>query len=144
MQFFGATWAVLGIPTMGIDELIPGPWNKKVVVELYRGGAPEPLGLWTDTVQLVRRTTQQDADGYRSDDTITQRGVTAIFTDGIRGEEHSEDSKTEVQLSATAEIWDGDFEGERELLFDGTRYNIESRAPTGRGTLMLKLREVWR
>lgn len=144
VQFWGRTWAVLGIPTQGIDELIPGPWNKKVVVELYRDSAPEPEGLWTDTVRLLSRYRQQDADGYHSDDTINPRNVTAIFTEGVRGEEHSEDSKTEVQLFATAEIWEGDFNGERELLYDGTRYSIESRTPTGRGTLMLKLREVWR
>lgn len=33
VEFFGQTWRVIGKPTMGIDSLIPGPWNKKVRVE---------------------------------------------------------------------------------------------------------------
>ena len=35
VQFFGETWTVIGIPTEGIDDLIPGPWNKKVKVERF-------------------------------------------------------------------------------------------------------------
>ena len=35
VQFFGETWSVIGIPTRGIDELIPGPWNMKVKVERF-------------------------------------------------------------------------------------------------------------
>lgn len=144
VQFWDRTWAVLGIPTQGIDELIPGPWNKKVVVELYREGAPEPEGLWTDTVQLLSRTTQQDADGYRTDDAITLRAVTAIFTDGVNGAEYSGDDKSGVRHGATVEIWEGDFREERELRFDGRLYRIDQYKPTGRGTLLLQLEEVWR
>ena len=33
VQFFGETWQVIGIPTQGIDALIPLAWNKKVQVE---------------------------------------------------------------------------------------------------------------
>ena len=29
------TWEVIGIPTKGIDDLVPGPWNKKVKVERF-------------------------------------------------------------------------------------------------------------
>lgn len=35
VRFFGQTWKSFGFPTMGIDELIPLGWNKKVMVELY-------------------------------------------------------------------------------------------------------------
>lgn len=31
--FFGETFRVIGMPTKGIDELIPLAWNKKVKVE---------------------------------------------------------------------------------------------------------------
>jgi hypothetical protein len=31
--FFGETWQVIGMPTQGIDALIPLKWNKKVKVE---------------------------------------------------------------------------------------------------------------
>lgn len=33
--FFGRTWRVVGIPEMGIEDLIPLAWNKKVKVEAY-------------------------------------------------------------------------------------------------------------
>lgn len=35
VEFFGEKWHTFGIPTQGIDELIPGPWNTKVMVERY-------------------------------------------------------------------------------------------------------------
>lgn len=35
VRFFGQRWRVFGIPTQGIDELIPLNWNKKVMVERY-------------------------------------------------------------------------------------------------------------
>ncbi len=33
VQFFGETWQVTGIPTEGIEAMIPLQWNKKVQVE---------------------------------------------------------------------------------------------------------------
>lgn len=33
VTFFGATWKTIGFPTMGIEDLIPLDWNRKVVVE---------------------------------------------------------------------------------------------------------------
>jgi hypothetical protein len=38
VRFFGADWRIIGIPTEGIDELIPLDWNKKVQVERYEQG----------------------------------------------------------------------------------------------------------
>ena len=35
VKFFNRTWKSFGYPIEGIDELVPGDWNKKVVVELY-------------------------------------------------------------------------------------------------------------
>lgn len=35
VEFFGEKWDVVGIPSQGIDDLIPGPWNKKVAVERH-------------------------------------------------------------------------------------------------------------
>lgn len=144
VQFWGSTWAVIGVPTMGIDELIPGTWNKKAVVELYRTAAPEPAGLWTDTVTLLTERAGQDEDGYKQNAVTTSRDVSVIFTEGVNAEEHTEAEKSGVRHSATAEIWTGDYQEERALLFDSRRYTILSRKPTGRGTLLLRLEEVWR
>ena len=33
--FFGERWRTFGFVTQGIDHLIPGDWNKKVMVERY-------------------------------------------------------------------------------------------------------------
>lgn len=33
VDFFGESWKVIGIPTQGIEDLIPLAWNKKVQVE---------------------------------------------------------------------------------------------------------------
>lgn len=35
VEFFGEKFKTVGIPTQGIDELIPGDWNKQVKVERY-------------------------------------------------------------------------------------------------------------
>ena len=36
--FFGADWRIIGLPTKGIDGLIPLSWNTKVQVERYEQG----------------------------------------------------------------------------------------------------------
>ena len=38
VSFFDADWRIIGIPTEGIDDLIPLSWNKKVQVERYEQG----------------------------------------------------------------------------------------------------------
>ena len=35
VDFFGERWRVFGVPTKGIEELIPLDWNTKVTVERY-------------------------------------------------------------------------------------------------------------
>lgn len=35
VEFFGERWKTVGFTTMGIEDLIPLDWNKKVVVERY-------------------------------------------------------------------------------------------------------------
>ena len=39
VRFWGQTWEVIGTPTRGIDDLIPGPWNMIVLVEGIHGKA---------------------------------------------------------------------------------------------------------
>lgn len=35
VEFFGERWKTTGFSTIGIDDLIPLDWNRKVVVERY-------------------------------------------------------------------------------------------------------------
>ena len=38
VRFFNADWRIIGIPTMGIEAMIPLSWNTKVQVERYEQG----------------------------------------------------------------------------------------------------------
>lgn len=38
VRFFDADWRIIGIPTQGIEDMIPLSWNKKVQVERYEQG----------------------------------------------------------------------------------------------------------
>ncbi len=37
VEFFGRKWHTFGLPTQGIDDLIPLAWNKKVHAEAVEG-----------------------------------------------------------------------------------------------------------
>ncbi len=144
VQFFGATWAVVGVPTQGIDHLIPGPWNKKVVVELYRTAALDPAGLWADTVTLLRVLSEKDADGYETGTEAQGTPVGAIFNQGVDTTTETDADKHGPRRSAAAEIWEQDYNGEPYVSHGGTLYGVDACTQTGRGTVTLKLSEVWR
>lgn len=143
VQFFGSTWSVVGIPTKGIDSQIPGPWNKKVTVELYRAAAVGLEGLWRDSVHLITSTVTVDDEGY--EETVeTTRDVVAIFCAGVDAEQTTEGDKSGMRRSATLEIWAGNYDGETRVSYDGCLYSVASAKNTMRGTVLLKLEEVWR
>lgn len=144
VQFWGTTWAVIGIPTKGIDELVPGPWNKKVVVQQYCTGALDPETLWSNRIVLVSEQTETDPEGYRTVQTVTERVAAAIFTEGVRGELQTDDEKNAVRHFATVELWEEDYAGEGELRYDGRTYTVRASEPSGRGTVLLTAEEVWR
>ena len=144
VQFFGATWSVVGIPTKGIDGLIPGPWNTKVTVELYRTEAPDPDSLWRDTVQLISGSAAKDPEGFDVITPAAPRSVTAIFNRGIEAAAVTEGDKAGMRQHSIVELWTGDYAGETLVAYEGTTYEVETSKPTGRGTVLLTLREVWR
>lgn len=144
VQFFGCTWAVVGIPTRGIDDLIPGPWNAKVTVELYRTGAPDLDSLWADEVTFLTPSGRKDDAGYDIEDVPQQRQVVAIFTEGVNLEAFVEDQKAGLRRSATVELWIGSYQGEQQLMHGAVLYEVRECKNTGRGTVLLKIEEVWR
>ena len=144
VQFFGQTWSVIGIPTEGIDSQIPGPWNKKVTVELYRSAAPDPDSLWRDSVELIGNTTAKDSEGYDIKTPTAPRTVTAIFCRGVDSEAFTQGDKQGMRLTATVEIWEGDYQGETLVSYFGVDYEVRKTRTTGRGTVLLDLEEVWR
>lgn len=144
VQFFGQTFAVVGVPTKGIDALIPGPWNKKVIVELYHTAALDPAGLWADRVTLLRVLSAQDADGYYTGTENQSAAAGAIFIQGVDRQTETEAGKHGPRKSATVELWAQDYQDEPYVRHDETLYNVMSCTQTGRGTVLLKLEEVWR
>ena len=144
VQFFGQTWSVIGIPTEGIDSQIPGSWNKKATVELYRTSAPDPDSLWRDSVDLIPVTATKDAEGYDVTTEGTPRSVTAIFARGVDSELYNSGDKEGVRQTATEEIWTGDYQGENLVNYNGADYTARKLRNTGRGTVLLDLEEVWR
>ena len=144
VQFWGHTWSVIGIPTEGIDDLIPGPWNKKVAVELYSTEAPDINSLWRDVVKLRNRIIRQDASGYPGTSITDGSTVQAILPAGVTFEKTGEDGKQAMRAKTTAEIWEGDYRGEDILEYRDVQYEIGKISRTGRGTLLLDCTEVWR
>lgn len=144
VQFWEKTWAVIGTPTEGLDHLIPGPWNKKVTVELYSTDAPDVDSLWRDIVVLKHRISSRDASGYPGTATTECRDVQAILPQGVVYEKDGEGMKQKLRAKTTAEIWEGDFLGEDLLEYKDVLYEIEKLSRTGRGTLLLTCTEVWR
>lgn len=144
VQFFGDTWAVVGVPTKGIDQLVPGPWNKKVLVELYRSGAPNPADLWADSVELLTVPTEKDADGYDIANAEEISPVTAIFNVGVDIAYEADADKLGPRRSATVELWEGDYSNEPYVRYGSRLYRVMRCRQTGRGSVMLSLEEVWR
>lgn len=144
VQFWNQTWAVIGIPTEGIDDLIPGPWNKKVTVELYRTAAPDVDSLWRDKILLKHRIITQDASGYPGTSVTEGREISAIIPFGVIMENKREDGKADLQARMNAEIWENDFAGEDLIGYESLDYQIDKISRTGRGTLLLECTEVRR
>ena len=99
---------------------------------------------WSDLITLISDNTTEDSAGFVEHDPPTRREIFCTFTEGAARSEYYEAMKAGVRVSATVEIWEDDFEGERKLERDGDLYEIGRIYPTGRGTLMLYLTEVWR
>jgi hypothetical protein len=98
----------------------------------------------TDRCKLVSYAAVPDADGYDASRTPSKREIFCGFAEGVSRAEYYEAMKAGVRLSATVEIWEEDYQNERELEFGSRRFQIGRVWQTGRGTLQLYLTEVWR
>lgn len=95
---------------------------------------------FTDLCTLVAQTTTTDADGYPAI-AETSRQIFCNVCDGVTRTEFYEAYKAGIQLTATVEINQGDYNGERILEHGGKRYNIVRTYPTGYGTLECSCQE---
>lgn len=144
VQFWNQTWSVVGIPTEGIEHLVPGPWNKKVAVELYRTAAPDINSLWRDSVRLQKASVQKDSAGFPGTGVTKPRTVHAIIPYGVALESREASQKQGYRAKMNAEVWQSDFQDDTLLLYSGRKYEIRTVKDTGRGTVMLECEEVWR
>ena len=98
----------------------------------------------TERCKLVSIATTANENGYEATHTETEKESWCGFANGVSRAEYYEAYKAGVRLSATAEIWEDDFSGERIFIHDSKRYQIGRVWPTGRGTIQLYLEEVRR
>lgn len=99
---------------------------------------------FTDLCVLIGDAETTGADGYTDSTEASRREIFCSVQDGVNRAEFYEAYKAGVRLAITVEVHAGDFGGERELLYDGDRYEILRTYPTGHGTLELSCREVTR
>lgn len=98
---------------------------------------------FTDVCELISSAPAKDSEGYNTSlPAPTSREVFCSFSEGVNRAEYYEAMKAGVKLSATVEIWEDDFAGERELLHGTVKYKIGRTWPTGNGTIFLYLEEV--
>ena len=99
---------------------------------------------WADVVTLIQQNETEDSAGYKEQQAQQEREIFCTFSEGASRAEYYEAMKAGVRVSASVEIWEDDYEQERRLEHEGTLYEIGRVYPTGRGTLLLYLTEVWR
>jgi len=95
---------------------------------------------FSDLCTLTTITTTKDADGY---DVYTESSTTVFCTisAGVARSEMYEALKAGIKLSATAEIWEADYNNAQILVYNSVRYRIVRCYPSGYGTLELSLEE---
>lgn len=99
---------------------------------------------WADVITLIRQESREDEAGFEKKDPPRRREIFCTFTEGASRAEYYEAMKAGVRISATVEVWEDDYQGEQLLERGPVRYEIGRTYPTGRGTVMLYLTEVWR
>jgi hypothetical protein len=96
---------------------------------------------FSDVCNLITVTATLDADGYETKSEAKVQVFCSVNVGVVRSEFY-EALKAGVQLSATVEVWEDDYNAARLLEFDGKRYKIERTYPTGHGTIELTCSEV--
>ena len=128
-------------------------WQAIQVKELM---AVTPKGLWKHTkygLAVPRQNGKneivliRELKGLERGEKIIHpqpRNVTAIFTEGVDSTAFSQDQKSGPRRSATVELWSEDYQSEQRLMHNDVLYEVRECKNTGRGTVLLKIEEVWR
>lgn len=94
-----------------------------------------------DVATLISQKETRNKNGY-AEIIETAREVFCSVAEGVNRADFYEAQKLGVQLSATFEVWAGDFGGETLLEYAGKRYSIYRVYQTGRGTLEISAAEA--
>lgn len=97
----------------------------------------------TDVCLLRSKEKVYDSSKHFTE-TVTEREIFCSISDGVTRSEYYAAYKAGVALSATAEVYEDDYEGELQLKHEGKIYDIVRVYPSGYGTFELSLREVVR
>ena len=98
---------------------------------------------FTDICCLIAETKHYDVSRHYT----TEPAKTEIFCSfqkGVARAEFYTGLKAGVQLSATVEIWEAEYEDQRLLEHEDKLYRIVRTYPSGAGTLLLSCEEVER
>lgn len=119
VEFFGQVFKTVGLPTEGIEKLIPLDWNKKVKVERYK---TEPVEL-----RLLKLT---QGYGYNAAVEITaELTVTgAISPDSVREETGTDYTSHRETLYAELDRAEFETDSYTHAEADGKRYRITAAA----------------
>lgn len=97
---------------------------------------------FTDVCKLVSYQTTKDSEGYETGLPLpTEKEIFCSFFEGVNRTEFYEALKAGMKLTATVEIWEDEYSGEREIIHNGVKYNVARTWPTGNGTIYLYLEE---
>lgn len=100
---------------------------------------------FSDVLTLIKTTDKRDEDGYLVGTVPAEsREVFCSFTVGASRAEFYEAAKAGMRITATVEIWEDDYGGEKRVSISDADYKVERVWPSGAGTLFLYLSEVIR
>lgn len=99
---------------------------------------------WSDEISLVAFDPSQDEEGYRLPSKPSGRSVFCTFEEGVSQSEFYNSMKAGQQASASVELWQADYQGERFVCFRGRFYRVLRSFVSGFDYVTLILSEVVR
>lgn len=96
---------------------------------------------WTDVIDLITYEETADAAGYVTK-VASSRTVFCTFVKGVSRAEFYEATRSGIQLNATVELWEDDYQDEEFMEFNNVEYKVTRVYATGNGTVEISLSEV--
>ena len=94
-----------------------------------------------DVICLVSSNKTEDGSGHYTEELMGEETLCSVC-DGVSWSEYYNAAKAGIQLDITVELWQDDYNGEKQLCYNGKLYEIKRTYPSGNGTLFLSCKEV--